>query len=384
MPESMDATTQLARELIAVPSVTPDDGAGQAPLRERLAPLGFSLENMSEGGVANLYARYGDTGPVVAFAGHTDVVPAGPEEDWRHPPFSPTADGEWLYGRGAADMKGSLAAFTVAVERFLARHPHPAGSIALIITGDEEGPATHGTPVMVRRLAEREAIPDYCLVGEPSCTERLGDTVKNGRRGSLTGELMILGTQGHVAYPHKADNPVHRALPALQELVATEWDTGNAYFPPTSLQIPNIRAGTGAHNVIPGTLDVQFNFRFSTERTAADLRDQVHAILDRHGLRYELHWHENGVPFLTEPGPLVNALRESILDTTGLETTLSTAGGTSDGRFIAPHGVQVAEFGPLNDTIHQVDEHVAVADLEALATIYEGVLKRLLARHGPS
>ncbi|KPV40172.1 succinyl-diaminopimelate desuccinylase [Thiohalorhabdus denitrificans] len=373
-----DAVTQLTRELIAIPSVTPDDGAGQAPLRDRLAPLGFQLEDMSEGNVANLYARYGNQGPVVAFAGHTDVVPTGAEEDWTHPPFSPTASGAYLYGRGAADMKGSLAAFTVAVERFLARHPEPQGSIALLITGDEEGPAVHGTPVMVRRLAERDEMPDYCLVGEPSCSERLGDTVKNGRRGSLTGEMVVLGTQGHVAYPHKADNPVHRALPALQELVETEWDAGNAYFPPTSFQIPNVRAGTGAHNVIPGTLDVQFNFRYSTERTKDDLKAQVHEILDRHGLRYDLHWHENGDPFLTEPGPLVNALTESIRAATGVDTHLSTAGGTSDGRFIAPHGVQVAEFGPLNDTIHQVDERVAMEDLERLAEIYEGVLERLL------
>ncbi|MFA9462328.1 succinyl-diaminopimelate desuccinylase [Thiohalorhabdus methylotrophus] len=374
------AATRLTRELIAVPSVTPDGGDGQAPLRERLRPLGFRLENMGEGDVANLYARFGDQGPVVAFAGHTDVVPTGDETAWSHAPFSPTASGTYLYGRGAADMKGSLAAFTVAVERFLDRHPEPNGSIALLITGDEEGPATHGTPVMVRRLAERGEMPDYCLVGEPSCNERLGDTVKNGRRGSLTGELVILGVQGHVAYPHKAENPVHRALPALQELVDTEWDAGNAYFPPTSFQIPNIRAGTGAHNVIPGTLDVQFNFRYSTERTRDDLKAQIQEILDRHGLRYDLHWHENGDPFLTEPGPLVNALTESIRTVTGLDTHLSTAGGTSDGRFIAPHGVQVAEFGPLNDTIHQVDERVAMADLERLAEIYEGVLERLLGK----
>lgn len=371
--------TELARELIAVPSVTPDDGSGQEPLRRHLAPLGFRLEDMTEARVANLYARLGDAGPVVAFAGHTDVVPTGPEEDWRHPPFTPTVEGNQLYGRGAADMKGSLAAFTVAVARFLARHPEPAGSLVLLITGDEEGPAVHGTPAMIRQLQARGETLDYCLVGEPSCTDRLGDTVKNGRRGSLTGELTVLGTQGHVAYPHKADNPVHRALPALAELVATEWDAGNAYFPPTSFQIPNLRAGTGAHNVIPGALDVQFNFRYSTERTADDLQDQVTEVLDRHGLRYDLHWHDHGAPFLTEPGPLVNALTESIKAATGVETTLSTAGGTSDGRFIAPLGVQVAELGPLNATIHQVNEHVAVADLEKLAEIYEGVLERLLA-----
>ncbi|HKJ71639.1 MAG TPA: succinyl-diaminopimelate desuccinylase [Gammaproteobacteria bacterium] len=370
--------TELARELIAVASVTPDDGTGQEPLRARLAPLGFRLEDMGEAQVANLYARLGDAGPVVAFAGHTDVVPTGPEEDWRHPPFTPTVDGNLLYGRGAADMKGSVAAFTVAVERFLARHPEPAGSIVFLITGDEEGPAVHGTPAMIRQLQARQEDLDYCLVGEPSCSERLGDTVKNGRRGSLTGELAVLGTQGHVAYPHKADNPIHRALPALAELVETQWDAGNAYFPPTSFQIPNIQAGTGAHNVIPGSLDVQFNFRYSTESTKESLKDRVTEILDRHGLRFDLHWHENGDPFLTEPGPLVNALTESIKDATGLETHLSTAGGTSDGRFIAPLGVQVAEFGPINATIHQVDEHVDVADLEKLAEIYEGVLERLL------
>lgn len=372
------AVTQLTSDLIAVPSITPDGGAGQAPLRGRLGPLGFRLEDMGEADVANLYARFGDEGPVIAFAGHTDVVPTGNEADWTHPPFAPTVSEGHLYGRGAADMKGSIAAFTVAVERFLARNPEPKGSIALLITGDEEGPATHGTPVMVRRLAERGEMPDYCLVGEPSCSEQLGDTVKNGRRGSLTGELRVLGTQGHVAYPHKAANPVHQALPALQELVATQWDAGNTYFPPTSFQIPNIQAGTGAHNVIPGTLEVQFNFRYSTERTRDDLEAQVREILDRFGLRYELTWHHSGAPFLTEPGPLVNALTESIRETTGLDTHLSTAGGTSDGRFIAPYGVQVAEFGPLNDTIHQVDERVATADLENLAGIYEGLLERLL------
>ena len=374
--------TELARELIAVPSVTPDDGSGQAPLRRRLEPLGFRLEDMTEARVANLYARLGDGGPVVAFAGHTDVVPTGAAEDWTHPPFTPTVDGHHLYGRGAADMKGSVAAFAVAVERFLARHPEPAGSIVFLITGDEEGPAVHGTPAMIRQLQARGETLDYCLVGEPSCSDRLGDTVKNGRRGSLTGELTVFGVQGHVAYPHKADNPIHRALPALQELVETQWDTGNTYFPPTSFQIPNIQAGTGAHNVIPGALDVQFNFRFSTESTKEALKERVHAILDRFGLRYELHWHDNGEPFLTEPGPLVNALTASIKETTGLDTHLSTAGGTSDGRFIAPLGVQVAEFGPLNATIHQVDEHVAVADLEQLAEIYEGVLERLLAGSG--
>ncbi|MEF8792728.1 succinyl-diaminopimelate desuccinylase [Thiohalorhabdus sp.] len=376
------AVTQLTSDLIAIPSVTPDDGAGQTPLRDRLAPLGFHLEAMGEADVANLYARFGSEGPVLAFAGHTDVVPTGNQADWTHPPFAPTVSEGYLYGRGAADMKGSIAAFTVAVEHFLARHPEPRGSIALLITGDEEGPATHGTPVMVRRLAERGEMPDYCLVGEPSCSGQLGDTVKNGRRGSLTGELTVLGTQGHVAYPNKAANPVHHALPALQELVATEWDAGNTYFPPTSFQIPNVRAGTGAHNVIPGTLEVQFNFRYATERTRDDLEAQVREILDRHRLRYELTWHHSGAPFLTEPGPLVNALTESIREATGLDTHLSTGGGTSDGRFIAPYGVQVAEFGPLNDTIHQVDERVATADLEQLAGIYEGVLEGLLGGDG--
>jgi succinyl-diaminopimelate desuccinylase len=371
--------TDLTRELIAIPSVTPDGGAGQAPLRDRLGPLGFRLEAMGRNETANLYARFGEGGPVLAFAGHTDVVPTGDEAQWRHPPFTPTEDEGFLYGRGTADMKGSVAAFTVAVERFLARYPEPAGSIVFLITGDEEGPAVDGTPAMVEQLQARGEIPDFCLVGEPSCSERLGDTVKNGRRGSLTGELTVHGIQGHVAYPHKARNPVHQALPALQELVATEWDQGNAYFPPTSFQIPNLQAGTGASNVIPGTLEVQFNFRYGTERTRADLEAQVQEILDSHGLDYELRWHQSGAPFLTEPGPLVNALRDSIRDATGEETHLSTAGGTSDGRFIAPLGVQVAEFGPLNATIHQVDEHVAVADLERLAGIYEGVLERLLA-----
>ena len=374
--------TELARELIQVPSVTPDDGAGQEPLARRLRGLGLRVEDMGEAGVANLYARLGDSGPVLAFAGHTDVVPVGVEEDWTHPPFRPTVDGRMLYGRGAADMKGSLAAFIVALERFLSRYPEPEGSVVLLITGDEEGPAIHGTPAMIRRLRERGETLDYCLVGEPSCREHLGDTIKNGRRGSLTGELTVFGTQGHVAYPDRADNPVHRALPALQELTATHWDAGNAYFPPTSFQIPNIRAGTGAHNVIPGSLDVQFNFRYSTECTREDLQTRVTEILDRHGLRYDLHWHDNGQPFLTEPGPLVNALTASIREATGLEAELSTAGGTSDGRFIAPLGVQVAELGPLNATIHQVDERVDVEDLERLVGIYEGVLDKLLGGSG--
>lgn len=378
MPESQNPVLDLTRELIAVPSVTPDDGSGQAPVRVLLEQLGFRIEDMTEEGVANLYARLGEGSPVLAFGGHTDVVPTGDEARWTHPPFSPTVDAGRLYGRGVADMKGAVAAFTVAVERFLARSPEPKGSIVFLITGDEEGPAVHGTRAMVERMRQRGETMDYCLIGEPSGHSRLGDTIKNGRRGSLTGELTVRGIQGHIAYPDRAMNPIHRALPALQELAETRWDEGNEYFPPTSFQIANIGAGTGAHNVIPGELRVQFNFRYSTEWTHDALQDRVTEVLDRHGLGYGLEWLESGRPFLTEPGPLVDALRESVREVTGVEAKLSTTGGTSDGRFIAPLGVPVAELGPMSATIHQVDENVEVEELEKLAEIYEGVLERLL------
>ncbi len=380
MSETTDNTVlELARELIAIPSVTPDAGPGQAPLRKRLEGMGFRVEDMTERGVANLYARLGNRSPVLAFGGHTDVVPTGDPSHWSHPPFHPTVAGGRLFGRGAADMKGAIAAFTIAVERFLERCPHPGGSLLFLITGDEEGPALHGTQAMIRHLQEREEGLDYCLIGEPSCWNRLGDTIKNGRRGSLTGNLTIRGIQGHVAYPDKAANPIHKALPILHELATTQWDEGTAYFPPTSFQIPNISAGTGAHNVIPGSLHVQFNFRYSPERTKEDLVAQVTQILNRGGLDYELQWQESGAPFLTEPEALVSALTQSIREVTGIPAELSTSGGTSDGRFIAPLGVPVAELGPLSRTIHQVDEHVGVAELTQLAAIYEGVLKQLLA-----
>ncbi len=369
---------ELAQTLLAIPSVTPDQGAGLLPIRERLETLGFETEDMTSAGVANLYARLGTGRPAIAFLGHTDVVPIGDEAVWSYPPFEPSLEDGYLYARGAADMKGAIAAFLVAVEALLEGHSEPQGSLILLITGDEEGPAIHGTRIMIERLQARNETIDYCLVGEPSCEVVLGDTIKNGRRGSLTGELSVLGTQGHVAYPHHADNPIHRALPVLTELIRTQFDTGNASFPPTSFQIANLHAGTGAHNVIPGRLEAQFNFRFGTANTADSLQDIVRNTLDAAGLKYELHWHSHGDPFLTEPGRLTDALLSAIRDVTGFEGKLSTAGGTSDGRYVAPTGAQVAEFGFLNQTIHQVDERVAVADLEQLVRIYRITLERLL------
>ena len=372
-------TLALARELIARPSVTPDDQGCQRLIGERLAALGFSLECMNFGEVTNLWARRGSEGPLLAFAGHTDVVPPGPESAWTSPPFRPEIRDGLLYGRGAADMKGSIAAMVTACERFLAEHPDHRGSLAFLITSDEEGSATEGTIKVIETLEARNEKIDWCLVGEPSSVEQAGDVVKNGRRGSLSGTLRVYGIQGHVAYPQLADNPVHRALPALTELAAAVWDDGNAFFPPTTLQISNIQAGTGATNVIPGTLEVLFNFRYSTASSAASLRQRVHTLLDRHGLEYRLDWFHSGGPFLTPAGALVDAVRVAIRTVTGLETELSTSGGTSDGRFIAPTGAQVVELGPVNATIHKVNECVAVDELERLTRIYEGVLRQLLA-----
>jgi succinyl-diaminopimelate desuccinylase len=316
----------------------------------------------------------------VVFAGHTDVVPTGPKEKWTSDPFVPVIRDGRLYGRGAADMKGSLAAFITSIEDFIAKHPAHQGSIGLLITSDEEGPSINGTVKVVEWLEARGEKIDCCLVGEPSCVKQLGDTIKNGRRGSLNGRLTVHGKQGHIAYPHLAENPIHRLAPALAELTTIEWDRGNEFFPPTSFQVSNIHGGTGAENVIPGTLDVVFNFRFSTEQTEAGLRRQVEAVLDRHGLRYDLTWALSGNPFLTTPGALVDAARDAIREVTGLETQLSTSGGTSDGRFIAPTGAQVVELGPLNATIHQLDEHVAVDDLARLSRLYTLILEKLLAR----
>ncbi len=377
-PEALSETLHLAIDLISRRSVTPEDAGCQALMMERLEKIGFRCEPLPFGEVKNFWARRGDEGPLLAFAGHTDVVPTGPEEQWQSPPFAPEIRDGHLYGRGAADMKGSLAAFLTACERFVERHPGHRGSIALLITSDEEGPATDGTVKVVEHLEARGEKIDWCLVGEPSSTERVGDVVKNGRRGSLGGRLLVRGTQGHVAYPHLADNPIHRLAPALAELCAKRWDEGNDHFPPTTFQVSNIHGGTGATNVIPGEVEALFNFRFSTEQTPERLRQEVEAILDRHGLDYRIDWNLSGMPFLTPGGALVEAVRDAIRTTTGYDTTLSTAGGTSDGRFIAPTGAQVVELGPVNATIHKIDECVKVADLDALSDIYERILENLL------
>ena len=374
----MSETLELAMDLIGRRSVTPEDAGCQATMMRRLERIGFRGESLRFGDVDNLWARRGNDGPLFCFAGHTDVVPSGPTAAWQSDPFTPTVRDGLLYGRGAADMKGSLAAMVTATERFIAACPGHRGSIAFLITSDEEGPSVDGTVRVVEVLEARGEKIDWCLVGEPSSTQRVGDVVKNGRRGSLGGILTVTGRQGHVAYPHLADNPVHRLAPALAELAATAWDDGNAYFPPTTFQVSNIHAGTGANNVIPGSCDVVFNFRFSTESTPESLRRRVHALLDRHGLQYAIDWRLSGLPFLTPPGELVEAARQSIRAVSGQEPTLSTSGGTSDGRFIAPTGAQVLELGPLNATIHQVDECVGVAELDALSAMYEGILRALL------
>ena len=371
-------TLELAIELLKQPSVTPEDADCQQIICRRLQPLGFDCETLPFGEVTNLWARRGDSGPVFAFAGHTDVVPTGPLEDWDSPPFEPQIRDGMLYARGAADMKSSIACFIVACEEFLAEHPDHRGSIAFLITSDEEGPARNGTVKVVETLQARGEKIDWCLVGEPSSTEVLGDVVKNGRRGSLGARLIIEGVQGHVAYPHLADNPVHRATPFLAELVAVEWDAGNEFFPPTTLQISNIHAGTGATNVIPGELVIDFNLRFSTVQTPEGLQQQIEAMLKKHGLAYRIDWNLSGLPFLTETGPLLEAARRAIRDVQGIETEMSTAGGTSDGRFIAPTGTQVLELGPVNESIHKINEHVRVADLEALTRIYRKMLENLL------
>lgn len=371
-------TLALAKQLIARPSVTPDDHGCQELMIERLKPLGFDVHRLRFGKVDNFWARRGTAKPLVAFAGHTDVVPTGPKEKWTSDPFDPVVRDGFLYGRGAADMKGSLAAFITAIEDFVAQHPDHMGSIALLITADEEGPSVDGTVKVVEWLEGRGEKIDYCLVGEPSCVDRLGDTIKNGRRGSLNGRLTIHGKQGHVAYPHLARNPIHLAAPALADLARTEWDQGNEFFPPTTFQISNIQAGTGADNVVPGQLDLKLNFRFSTAVTEDDLKNRVEATLRRHQLDYEAHWHLSGQPFLTTPGALVEAVRSAIQSELGVETNLSTSGGTSDGRFVAPTGAQVVELGPLNATIHQIDECVRVDDLSRLSRVYSRALKSLL------
>ena len=375
----MGDTLELARALIARRSVTPEDAGCQSLLGERLKRLGFALEPVESNGVTNLWARRGSGVPLVCFAGHTDVVPTGPLGQWQSDPFVPTERDGRLYGRGAADMKTSLAAFVTAIEGFLAGHPEPRGSIALLITSDEEGVATDGTVKVVERLEARGERIDYCIVGEPTCVDRLGDTVKNGRRGSLNGKLIVKGLQGHVAYPQLGRNPVHLFAPALAELAATEWDRGNEYFPPTTWQVSNIHAGTGAPNVISGELEVLFNFRFSTASTAEGLAARVRAILDRHRLDYELEWSLSGHPFLTPRGKLVDTMVTAIREVTGVEAEVSTTGGTSDGRFITRICPQLVEFGPVNMSIHKLNEHVALDAVEPLRSVYQRVLEKLLA-----
>ncbi|SDS56471.1 succinyl-diaminopimelate desuccinylase [Pseudomonas oryzae] len=377
---TLSPTLELACELIRRASVTPLDEGCQQLMMERLAACGFAVEPINIENVENFWARRGGEGPVLCFAGHTDVVPTGPLEAWQHPPFEALIDADgMLCGRGAADMKGSLAAMLVAVERFVADYPQHSGAIAFLITSDEEGPAVHGTQAVVERLAARGERLDWCIVGEPSSTSQVGDIVKNGRRGSLNGKLRIQGVQGHVAYPHLAQNPIHLVAPALAELAAEHWDAGNAFFPPTSFQISNLHSGTGATNVIPGELTALFNFRFSTESTVEGLQQRVEAILDKHGLKWQIEWSLSGLPFLTEPGALLDAVAASIKAVTGRDTVASTTGGTSDGRFIATLGTQVVELGPVNATIHQINERVLASDLDLLTEIYYQTLVRLLA-----
>ena len=374
----MSKTLELAKDLVGRASVTPEDAGCQKLMRERLEAIGFRSEDLAFGDVSNFWARRGDHAPLLVFAGHTDVVPTGPLEQWHSDPFSPDIRDGMLYGRGAADMKGSLAAMITACEAFVAAHPDHKGSIGFLITSDEEGPAVDGTVKVVDHLVKKGERIDLCLVGEPSSSRRVGDVIKNGRRGSLNGKLLVHGEQGHVAYPQLATNPVHLAAPALAELISIEWDQGNAHFPPTSFQISNLQAGTGAENIIPGDLNVMFNLRFSTELTEQKIRERIHAILDKYQLNYTLEWRLSGEPFLTPVGELVDAAREAIREVIHIETSLSTSGGTSDGRFIAPTGAQVLELGPINATIHQVNECVAVAALDELSAIYRGILEKLL------
>ncbi len=374
----MSKTLALTEELIALHSVTPADGGCQLKMAERLVPLGFACETIASGDVTNLWARRGAAQPLLVFAGHTDVVPTGPLERWSSDPFVPTHRDGKLYGRGAADMKTSLAAMVVAVEEFVAAHPNHKGSIGFLITSDEEGPAIDGTVIVCDQLKARGVQLDYCIVGEPTSVKQIGDMIKNGRRGTMSGRLTIKGVQGHIAYPHMAKNPIHLAMPALAELTTIEWDQGNEYYLPTSWQMSNIHAGTGASNVIPGECVVDFNFRFSTASTVEGLQQRVHAVLDQHGLDYTLQWTVGGLPFLTPRGELSDALSSAIKAETGISTELSTTGGTSDGRFIAQICPQVVEFGPTNASIHKIDEHIAVTEIEPLKNIYRRTLENLL------
>lgn len=377
-PADTHPVFSLAEALLCRSSITPEDAGCLALLGERLARLGFVLERHDRNGVSNLWARRGTTGPLVCFAGHTDVVPTGPVERWASPPFTPTLRDGKLFGRGAVDMKSSLAAMVVATERFLAEHPQAPGSIAFLLTSDEEGDAVDGTVVVVETLRARGDMLDYCIIGEPTSVDHLGDTVKNGRRGSLSGKLTVKGIQGHIAYPHLAKNPIHQVAPALAELAQTHWDEGNAYFPPTTWQVSNIHGGTGAGNVIPGAVEVDFNFRFSTASTPATLKAALGGVLDAHGLEYELTWTLGASPFLTSKGTLADAVCAAVAEETGIKAELSTSGGTSDGRFIAEICSQLVEIGPLNATAHKIDEHIPLADLLALTGIYQRILGKLL------
>lgn len=382
MPETVISDTlQLAKTLIARRSLTPDDAGCQEILIERLERLGFKIERMRYGSVDNLWARRGTDSPVVVFAGHTDVVPTGPAESWFSPPFEPTLRDGLLFGRGAADMKTSVAAFITAIEAFVAQHPNHDGSIALLITSDEEGVAVDGTVRVVEALKARGELVDFCIVGEPTSNRRVGDMIKNGRRGSLNGKLIARGIQGHIAYPHLLKNPIHMVAPAIAELAATVWDDGNEYFPPTSWQISNMNAGTGATNVVPGTVEILFNFRFSTASTEQSLKDRVHAVLDKHGVTCDLEWELSGKPYITAKGSLVDAISNAIEQSYGILPELSTSGGTSDGRFIADICPQVIEFGPLNATIHKLNECVGVADIEPLKLTYQRTLENLLGQN---
>lgn len=374
----METTLELAKDLISRRSVTPEDGGCQVMLAKRLEAIGFKANHLRFDDVDNLWITRGEGDPVFAFVGHTDVVPTGPLDQWNSDPFVPEIRDGMLYGRGAADMKSSIAAFVTAVERFIDKHPDHQGTIALLITSDEEGPSINGTRKVVEYLEENNIKIKWCLVGEPTSEKKAGDVIKNGRRGSLGGKLIVRGIQGHVAYPHLAENPIHKLSPALNELCAKVWDEGNEFYPPTSFQISNIHAGTGADNVIPGEVEVLFNYRFCTEITEEELRAQTEAILDKYKLDYELSWKLSGNPFLTPEGSLVDAVREAISEVAGYETELSTSGGTSDGRFIAPTGAQVVELGPLNQTIHKIDECVKIDDLLTLSSIYELIIKKLI------
>jgi len=374
----MSDTLELSKDLLSRSSVTPEDMGCQALIAERLSKIGFKIEHLRFGETDNLWARRGNEGPLFTFAGHTDVVPTGPVENWKHPPFEPTIDDGMLYGRGTADMKGSIACMVTACERFIKENPDHSGSIAFLITSDEEGPAHDGTVKVIETLEARNEKIDWCLVGEPSSTDKVCDVIKNGRRGSIGCTLKVKGKQGHVAYPHLAKNPIHEFAPVLKILTETEWDQGNEFFPPTTFQVSNIHSGTGVTNVIPGECEVVFNFRFSTAITDTQIRTRVEALLDEHNIEYEIDWALSGQAFLTEPGELVNATLDAIKEVCGFDSELSTAGGTSDGRFIAPTGAQVVELGPLNATIHQVNECVAVKDLDTLSNVYEQILFNLL------